>query len=358
MTTMAAYKASEKRWKGRDEQDILQDEQIIDLRNLSERQRKLVRQVGTFQWDDAHRPQPVLEFGAFGESHRGFLVIPNALNALAQLRIAHASLTEFTEEPHRTNMHLQNEHVPHIWNKAREKYPLDTAKSKLLGRLHWAASGFHYDWTARKYHRGQFSEVPPLLEQLGSRVAQACGMSLVAEAVIVNFYKKSSTMGGHQDDVEYTMDHPVVSLTLGSSAVFLKGGLSKDEAPLQTFLRSGDIAVMGGNSRLSFHGVARVLPTPFQIEEDDWTALLAGEVAEQEDNFHAIRKYLGQNRININIRQVYALGAKQKAEEEEADGGDKGRDDDRSSKSERCLQVTDADADPSCDHPSGSDASK
>ena len=41
----------------------------------------------------------------------------------------------------------------------------------------------------------------------------------------MNFYRcgQHSTMGGHRDDLELTMDAPVVSMSFGSTAVFLLG---------------------------------------------------------------------------------------------------------------------------------------
>lgn len=205
-------------------------------------------------------------------------------------------------------MHLQNEQVAEIWAKARASHAQDPSKAPALSKLHWAACGYHYEWTARKYYKENFSPVPQLLEQIAVQCAHACDMSIVAEAVIVNFYKKNSTMGGHQDDVEYTMDHPVISLSLGSSSVFLKGGLTKDEEPLEVVLRSGDLAVLGGNSRLSYHGVAKVLPIgSFEIPEAQWKALVDGKSSEETEDLEAVRKYLGVQRININVRQVYPL---------------------------------------------------
>ncbi|GLE03739.1 hypothetical protein PINS_up012641 [Pythium insidiosum] len=127
-------------------------------------------------------------------------------------------------------------------------------------------------------------------------------------------------MGGHQDDVEYTMDHPVVSLSLGSRCVFLKGGTTKDEAPLSVLLQSGDIAILSGASRLSFHGVAKILPSPFEIKDAELSALVEKKKEEEEEEEHdgddgvedwadelrAVRAYLGTHRVNINIRQVFA----------------------------------------------------
>ncbi|RLN52764.1 hypothetical protein BBJ28_00012014 [Nothophytophthora sp. Chile5] len=303
---MAAYKTSEKRWKHASGEDAHADAAMVDPRNLTPEQQARVRCVGSWKWRDdgsVDMERPVLAFDGFGDRHRGFCVIPNAIDTETQLQFAHSCLTEYTEAPHVTNMHLQSQSVAGIWRKARQAHPHDPAKSPLLAKLHWAAAGYHYDWTARKYHDGNFSPVPALLERLATRCAEACGMTLAAEAVIVNFYKPKSHMGGHQDDVEYTMDHPVVSLSLGSSCVFLKGGLTKDEPPLELLLRSGDIAVLGGKSRMSYHGVARVLPTPFAMPSDDNEALpREGGVREE---YEAVRTYLATERININIRQVY-----------------------------------------------------
>lgn len=218
------------------------------------------------------------------------------------LTLATDHRTEFTEPPHVTNM---GQPLTDLWRDACRANEKDPAKVAPFSKLSWTAAGFQYEWTQRKYFRHRFSPVPPVLAQLATRAASACGLSIQAEAVIVNFYKKSSTMGGHQDDVEYTMDHPVVSLSLGSRSVFLKGGLTKDVAPLPVLLRSGDLAILSGSSRLSYHGVARVLPTPLPLE-DDWPELCNGLSQDQEqDGWDALRRYLETHRININVRQVY-----------------------------------------------------
>jgi alkylated DNA repair dioxygenase AlkB len=42
-----------------------------------------------------------------------------------------------------------------------------------------------------------------------------------SEAAIINFYHSDSVLFGHKDDVEEAMAFPIVSLSLGCSAVFL-----------------------------------------------------------------------------------------------------------------------------------------
>lgn len=79
-------------------------------------------------------------------------------------------------------------------------------------------------------------------------------MQLRSEAGIVNYYRPKSTMGGHRDDLELTFEEPVVSISCGCTAVFLIGGASRDVPPVPLVLESGDVVVMGGASRLFYHG--------------------------------------------------------------------------------------------------------
>ena len=50
------------------------------------------------------------------------------------------------------------------------------------------------------------------------------------------------------------------SPSFGQSAVFLLGGRDRSQAPAALLLRSGDVLVMAGQSRLSYHAVPRLLP--------------------------------------------------------------------------------------------------
>lgn len=85
--------------------------------------------------------------------------------------------------------------------------------------------GYHYDWSSRRYVEGMHTPFPPDLAQLATGIAAELGMTLVPEAAIVNLYRSDSFMGGHQDELEFTFQHPVVSVSFGLSAVFLIGGL-------------------------------------------------------------------------------------------------------------------------------------
>ena len=80
-----------------------------------------------------------------------------------------------------------------------------------------------------------------------------------AEACLVNFYDARARMGLHQDRDEDGFAAPVVSLSLGDTCVFRYGGASRGDPTGSVKLASGDALVLGGPSRLAFHGVDRIL---------------------------------------------------------------------------------------------------
>jgi alkylated DNA repair protein (DNA oxidative demethylase) len=81
-----------------------------------------------------------------------------------------------------------------------------------------------------------------------------------ADACLINFYETGARMGLHQDRDEEELAAPVVSLSLGDTALFRYGGLKRGDATRSLRLRSGDAIVFGGPARLVFHGVDRLYP--------------------------------------------------------------------------------------------------
>jgi alkylated DNA repair protein (DNA oxidative demethylase) len=67
-------------------------------------------------------------------------------------------------------------------------------------------------------------------------------------------------MGLHQDRDETEFAAPVISVSLGDSCLFRIGGHKRNEPTRSIRLSSGDVLVLGGASRLAFHGVDRIFP--------------------------------------------------------------------------------------------------
>jgi len=79
------------------------------------------------------------------------------------------------------------------------------------------------------------------------------------EACLVNFYDAGARMGLHQDRDEEDLTAPVVSLSLGDTALFRVGGPTRSAATRSFRLASGDAISLASEGRLAFHGVDRIV---------------------------------------------------------------------------------------------------
>lgn len=137
-----------------------------------------------------------------------------------------------------------------------------TARQVCLG-WHWYP--YAYARTAVDGDGAQVKSFPDWLGELGRRaVAGTLGPRAVPAApydiALINFYDGDARMGMHRDGDERA-DAPVVSLSLGDTCVFRFGNTGTRARPYTDVeLRSGDLFVFGGPSRLAYHGVPRVHP--------------------------------------------------------------------------------------------------
>lgn len=79
------------------------------------------------------------------------------------------------------------------------------------------------------------------------------------EACLVNFYAAGAKMGLHQDRDEQDFDAPVLSVSLGDAALFRIGGTTRGGKTTSLKLASGDVLLFGGEARLAYHGIDRIL---------------------------------------------------------------------------------------------------
>ncbi|MGW3288139.1 alpha-ketoglutarate-dependent dioxygenase AlkB family protein [Streptomyces sp. NPDC001002] len=136
-----------------------------------------------------------------------------------------------------------------------------TARQVCLG-LHWYP--YAYASTAVDGDGAPVKPFPAWLGELGRRaVVDALGPQQAPAAydiALINFYDGDARMGMHRDADEKS-DAPVVSLSLGDTCVFRFGNPETRTKPYTDVeLRSGDLFVFGGPSRLAYHGVPRVHP--------------------------------------------------------------------------------------------------
>jgi alkylated DNA repair protein (DNA oxidative demethylase) len=133
-----------------------------------------------------------------------------------------------------------------------------TARQVCLG-WHWYP--YAYARTAVDGDGAPVKPFPAWLGELGRRAAvTALGPQepYAYDIALINFYDGDARMGMHRDSDEKA-DAPVVSLSLGDTCVFRFGNTVTRARPYTDVeLRSGDLFVFGGPSRLAYHGVPRV----------------------------------------------------------------------------------------------------
>jgi alkylated DNA repair protein (DNA oxidative demethylase) len=125
-----------------------------------------------------------------------------------------------------------------------------------LGPLGWVSdkSGYRYQPT----HPGTGEKWPPIFPSLLKIWTMLTDNYVAPEACLINYYSATAKMGLHQDRDEEDFSAPVVSLSLGDTALF-RIGTSERSGPTQSIkLQSGDGLIFGGPARLDFHGIDRV----------------------------------------------------------------------------------------------------
>lgn len=172
---------------------------------------------------------------------------------------------------------LDLEAQQHLWNLCRElsqgPVPMYTptvrgGKKMSVGMLclgkHWNGMTYSYE-VARSDHDGlAVPSIPVEMARIAREAAADAGFTVQPDLCIMNFYGADAKMGVHQDKDErpetIAAGIPIVSVSLGDAGRFVIGGLSRRDPTSPLILRSGDVLVMGGPSRLRYHGITRILP--------------------------------------------------------------------------------------------------
>ena len=128
------------------------------------------------------------------------------------------------------------------------------------GRLGWVSDqdlGYRYQ-DCHPVTGKTWPSIPQSLMGLWEFVA---AYAAPPECCLVNVYDAAAKMGLHQDKDEEAKDAPVVSVSLGDSALFkVKGPTRTGPSSWQVKLNSGDVVVLAGKARDYFHGIERVYP--------------------------------------------------------------------------------------------------
>ncbi len=78
------------------------------------------------------------------------------------------------------------------------------------------------------------------------------------DCCLINYYGEGTKMGLHQDKDEADFSWPVLSISLGDDALFRIGNTTRGGKTESIWLSSGDVVIMGGPARLTYHGIDRI----------------------------------------------------------------------------------------------------
>ncbi len=179
---------------------------------------------------------------------------PQALDARAQAALLGAIRQIIAEAP------LYTPTMPRSGN------PM-SVKMTNAGPLGWVTDkerGYRYQATHPETGK-PWPAIPKMLLDLWKKLAD---YPHPPEACLINYYAGAAKMGLHQDRDEEDFTAPVLSVSLGDTGIFRVGGKTR-KSPTQKFeLKSGDVFVLGGEERLSYHGIDRILPGTSDLLEE------------------------------------------------------------------------------------------
>jgi alkylated DNA repair protein (DNA oxidative demethylase) len=174
----------------------------------------------------------------------GFPLHPGALDAEAQGRLVAAALAAAESAP------LHHQQTP-------------GGKAMLVAQTSFGPWGWVSDRSGYRYaDRHPLTEEawPPMPAELLALWDRFAGGAAPPDSCLINLYRGTAKMGLHRDADEADPAAPVVSISLGDTAVFRLGGLDRGDPTRSFRLASGDVCLLAGASRRAFHGVDRILP--------------------------------------------------------------------------------------------------
>ncbi len=128
------------------------------------------------------------------------------------------------------------------------------------GTAGWISDKRGYRYESEDPASGQpWPAMPETFLNLATRAATAGEFDgFEPDACLINRYSPGTRLSLHQDRDEQDFNAPIVSVSLGLSAIFLFGGDKRSGRPQRIRLDSGDVVVWGGPARLNFHGIAPI----------------------------------------------------------------------------------------------------
>lgn len=149
-----------------------------------------------------------------------------------------------------------------------------------MGKCGWYSDrrGYRYEMTDPVTGKN-WPAIPSHIGKIITDAAKKAGFpSFKADTCFINRYEPNVRLTAHIDQDEVDFNQPIVSVSLGVSAIFQIFGEIRCGKPLNIPLHSGDLLIFGGPARRLYHGVKKL-----------------------EQSHHPLT---GDNRINLTFRKA------------------------------------------------------
>jgi alkylated DNA repair protein (DNA oxidative demethylase) len=123
------------------------------------------------------------------------------------------------------------------------------------GKFGWFSDRSGYRYVSAHPNGTPWPRIPAPILDIWEAVS---GVTRAPDCCLINFYREGARMGLHQDKDEADFQWPVVSVSLGDEGLFRIGQRTRGGTTESLWLQSGDVVVMGGEARLTHHGVGRI----------------------------------------------------------------------------------------------------
>lgn len=123
------------------------------------------------------------------------------------------------------------------------------------GALGWVTDKGGYRYQAQHPKGMEWPEIPDTILSIWRNLASP---DRDPDCCLINYYAEGARMGLHQDKDEADFSWPVLSISLGDDALFRIGNETRGGKTESIWLSSGDVVIMGGPARLTYHGVDRI----------------------------------------------------------------------------------------------------
>ena len=102
--------------------------------------------------------------------------------------------------------------------------------------------------------------MPQVISFLAVAIPKETGnVDFYSQSCLINHYNQGKKLGMHRNNTEENLSAPIILIFLGNTSIFVLGGKLRTDDTKQYIVQSGDVIVMGGESRNYFHSLKGII---------------------------------------------------------------------------------------------------